>query len=192
MSGPSDSELVSAAQEGDRDAFADLVRLHHPNVYGLCLGMLGDPAAADDAAQEAFLSAWKALKSFKGDSAFGTWLHRIAANKCLDALRRSARRGEDSLDAILEGGGSRSESVQAGGRGPEEAAAAADLSAKVMGSLSDEYRLVLTLREVQGLSYEEIMTVMDCSLDSVKARLRRAREAALERLRHFSGGGGVL
>lgn len=185
------ADLVAAARRGDRDAFADLVRAHHPNVYGLCLGMLGDPAAADDAAQEAFLAAWKALPSFKGDSAFGTWLHRIAANKCLDALRRAGRRTEDSLDAILEAGGARAESVQSGGSGPETAVEAADLAGKVLGGLSDEYRLILTLREVQGLSYEEIMAVMDCSLDSVKARLRRAREAALERLRHFSGGGDV-
>lgn len=175
----------------DRDEFADLVRAHHPKIYGLCLGMLGDPAAADDAAQEAFLAAWKALDSFKGDSAIGTWLHRIAANKCLDVLRRSGRRAEDSLDAILEGGGPRAEAAQSGDSGPEQAAEAADLAGKVMGGLSDEYRLILTLREVQGLSYEEIMKVMDCSLDSVKARLRRAREAALERLRHFSGTGGV-
>lgn len=176
----------------DRDAFADLVRAHHAKIYGLCLGMLGDPAAADDAAQEAFLAAWKSYDSFKGDSAFGTWLHRIAANKCLDALRRAGRRGEDSLDAILEAGGERAEAAQAGPRGPEAAAEAADLAARVLGGLSEEYRLILTLREVQGLSYEEIMQVMDCSLDSVKARLRRAREAALERLRHFSGPGGVL
>lgn len=175
----------------DRDAFADLVRAHHPKIYGLCLGMLGDPAAADDAASEAFLAAWKSFDSFKGDSAFGTWLHRIAANKCLDALRRAGRRSEDSLDAILEAGGPRSEAVQAGGAGPEPAAEAADLAGRVLGSLSDEYRLILTLREVSGLSYEEIMAVMDCSLDSVKARLRRAREAALERLRHFEGQGGV-
>lgn len=185
------ADLVARAKKGDRDAFADLVRAHHPNVYGLCLGMLADPAAADDAAQEAFLAAWKALSSFKRDSAFGTWLHRIAANKCLDALRRTGRRTEDSLDAILEDGGARAESVQSGGSGPETAVEAADLAGKVLGELSDEYRLILTLREVQGLSYEEIMAVMDCSLDSVKARLRRAREAALERLRHFSGGGDV-
>lgn len=175
----------------DRDEFADLVRTHHPKIYGLCLGMLGDPAAADDAAQEAFLAAWKAFDSFKGDSAVGTWLHRIAANKCLDVLRRSGRRAEDSLDAILEGGGSRAEDAQSGDSGPERAAEAADLAGKVLGGLSDEYRLILTLREVQGLSYEEIMKVMDCSLDSVKARLRRARESALERLRHYQGPGGV-
>lgn len=187
-----EADTVAAARRGDRDAFADLVRAHHPNVYGLCLGMLGDPAAADDAAQEAFLAAWKGLASFKGEAAFGTWLHRIAANKCLDLLRRSGRRAEDSLDAILEGGGARAEAVQAGGAGPERAAEAADLAGRVLGGLSDEYRLILTLREAQGLSYEEIMAVMDCSLDSVKARLRRAREAALEGLRHFSGGGGVL
>lgn len=183
-----EAELVRAARAGDRDAFADLVRAHHARVLGLCLGMLGDPAAADDAAQEAFLSAWKSLASFKGDSAFGTWVHRIAANKCLDSRRRMGRRAEDSLEAILEGGGEPGPSV---GAGPERAAEAADLAARVLGSLSGEYRLILTLREVQGLSYEEIMAVMDCSLDSVKARLRRAREAALESLRHFSKGGGV-
>lgn len=175
----------------DRDEFADIVRAHHPKIYGLCLGMLGDPAAADDAAQEAFLAAWKALDSFKGDAGLGTWLHRIAANKCLDVLRRSGRRAEDSLDAILEGGGPRAEAVQSGGAGPERAAEAADLAARVLGALSPEYRLILTLRDGQGLSYEEIMAVMDCTLDSVKARLRRAREAALERLRHFEGAGGV-
>ena len=172
-------ELVSSAAAGDAGAFEELVRRHAPRVRALCLSMLRDEAEADDAAQEAFLKAWRKLSSFGGESSFATWLHRIAANQCLDALRVRARRRSEPLEAAPEPAS------------PSGAAAleAADLAARLLAALPEDQRLALTLRELQGLSYEEIAAVMECSLDSVKARLRRARRTLEDAARHFPGPG---
>ncbi len=189
--GSGDEELIGQARSGDDRAYAELIRRNHAKIFGLCVSMLHNTTMAEDAAQEVFLKAYQSLDRFKGQSAFSTWLYRVASNHCLDLLRKSARRPAESLEAILETEGDRVSRLL---RAPDEERRAedADLVRRVLASLPPDYRLILTLREAQGLSYEEIMAVMDCSLDSVKARLRRAREAALEGLRHFSGGGGVL
>jgi RNA polymerase sigma-70 factor (ECF subfamily) len=179
-----DQKLVGQAQAGDRDAFAELVRRHHAWVQGLCAAALGDPSSAEDAAQEVFLKAYKSLPQFKGGSSFSTWLHRIAANACLDLLRRRARSRTESWDELMEKEGGRIERLLAEAA-PEHSAEDADLVRRVLAQLPPEYRLVLTLRETQGLSYEEIAGAMDCSLDSVKARLQRARKEFADRLRHF-------
>lgn len=171
--------LVAAAAAGDREAFAALARAHAPRVRALCLSMLRNEAEADDAAQEAFLKAWRKLGSFDGGSAFSTWLHRIAANQCLDALRARARRRTEPLDGAPE-------PVSPPTAGALEAA---DLAARLLTALPEDQRLALTLRELQGHTYEEIAAIMDCSLDSVKARLRRARRTLEDAARHFSGPG---
>lgn len=185
-----DAELVKGVLAGRREDFAELVRRHHAAVLGLCASVLGDRTAADDAAQEVFLKAYGALVDFRSDSAFTTWLHRIAVNHCLDLRRRRARRAESSLDALLEAEAPRVEALLAGGpsRDPLEDA---DLAARVLAALPEEYRLILTLREVQGLSYKELMETLDCSMDAVKARLRRARESLRDSLRHIPRSGGV-
>jgi len=180
-----DTELISRVQAGDHDAFAELIRRHHPWVMGLCAATLGDRTAADDAAQEVFLKAYQALPGFKGGSSFSTWLHRVAANHCLDLLRSRARRQTQSWDELLEKEGENIHRLLAAPAEQEHAREDADLVRRVLSCLSPEYRLVLTLREVQGLSYEEIAAAMDCSLDSVKARLQRARKDFADRLRHF-------
>ena len=171
-----DSEWVRRARGGDRDAFAALVRGHHARILRLCLSMLRDPADAEDAAQEVFLKAYKSLDRFAGDCAFSTWLHRIAANQCLDLLRKASRRRTESLDAEED-------------PSPEPGASleAADLAARALAGLPEDYRLILVLRETQGLSYLELAETLECSLDSVKARLRRARAALKDAARHFHG-----
>lgn len=186
----SDRELVARARKGDDRAFGELIRRHHAKIAGLCASLLGGPAQADDAAQEVFLKAYQSLSRFKGDSAFTTWLYRIASNHCLDLLRKQARRRSDSLEAILEEEGGRLQTLLSepdAQRRTEDA----DLVERLLRTLPPDYRLILTLREVQGLSYEEIMKAMDCTLDSVKARLRRARESLEEAMRHYSEPGGV-
>jgi RNA polymerase sigma-70 factor (ECF subfamily) len=180
-----DDELVSQAQAGAPDAFAELVRRHHPWVMGLCAATLSDRSAADDAAQEVFLKAYQALPRFQGGSSFSTWLHRIAANLCLDLLRSRARRKTESWDELVEKEGEGIARLLAAPAAPERSADDVDLVQRVLAQLSPEYRMILTLREVQGLSYEEIAAAMDCSLDSVKARLQRARKDFADRLRHF-------
>ncbi|MDE2039815.1 MAG: sigma-70 family RNA polymerase sigma factor [Elusimicrobia bacterium] len=174
-------ELVARVKAGDDGAYAELIRRHHPRIIALCRSLL--PEAAEDAAQEAFLKAYSALGDFRGDCAFSSWLYRIAANKCLDWRRRMGRSGARSLDAALEDPGAALRLPAA--PGPEPALADRQLLEAALGGLPRAYRLILTLRELNGLSYEEIAETMDCSLDSVKARLQRARRDLLERLRHL-------
>lgn len=174
--------LVLRAREGDEDAFAALVRAHEVNIRRLAAGMLLDEVEAEDAAQEAFVRAWKALPRFRGDSAFSTWIHRIAANHCRDILRARARRHWLSWDGLLEALGR--EPAEAAG--PAEAATrgaeARDELFRLLGGLPPDQRAVLILRELNGMSYAEIAETVGRSTDSVRATLRRAREAA----RHFS------
>jgi RNA polymerase sigma-70 factor (ECF subfamily) len=191
MSGDADAELVARAADGDDDAFAELVRRHHAAIRGLCLSMLDDAAEAEDAAQEAFLSAHKSLKRFQGKSTFGSWLYRIAANRCLDRLRRRKRDRSSSLDALLEEHGDAVEHLLGSEPDASLTQEQRDLVARVLGGLSPEHRLILTLRETQGLDYKELTETLDCSLDAVKARLRRARIAFEEIARHFLESDGV-
>lgn len=185
MAEPDDRDLARLAAKGDDGAFAELVRRHAPRVRALCASTLGSPADAEDAAQEAFLKAHRALGRYSGEAAFGTWLHRIAVNHCMDVLRAAARRRSDSLDALLEADGSALGAALAEPSGAK-ALEDRDTVARLLSRLNPEQRLALTLRETEGLSYEEIAAAMACSLDSVKARLRRARAELLEAARHFS------
>jgi RNA polymerase sigma-70 factor, ECF subfamily len=180
-----DAELVSQVRAGEQSAFAELIRRHHAWVIGLCAAALGDKSAADDAAQEVFLKAYQSLPKFQGGSSFSTWLHRIAANHCLDLLRRRSRRPTESWDELLEKEGDNIHRLLAAAPDAERSREDAELVTRVLDRLSPEYRLILTLREIQGLSYEEIAAAMGCSLDSVKARLQRARKDFADRLRHF-------
>ena len=171
-----DEELVRAAAKGSAEAFGELVRLYENKVYTLALRMCGNPEDARDAAQEAFLSAWRGLPSFRGEAGFATWLYRLASNAAIDHLRRSRRqRGEVSLEdeAVAQ-------TLAGGGPGPQEAAESAELQEAVsaaMGQLSDGHRQILVLREMQSLSYEEISQVLELDLGTVKSRISRARNA---------------
>lgn len=176
-----DLSLVRRAKAGDRDAFEELVRRHHPRIVRLAAALLSDPEEARDAAQDAFLKAYRFLEKFNEDASFGTWLYRIASNHCLDRLR--ARRPNQSWDELVEKEGERLEKILQGPGRQSDPLENRDLLARAMGALPPEYALVLTLRETEGLSYEEIARATDSSLDSVKARLKRARKELAERLR---------
>jgi RNA polymerase sigma-70 factor (ECF subfamily) len=180
----SEPELVAAASDGDLVAFAELVRRNHVRVLGFCRSMLGDATSAEDAAQEVFLKAFRSIEKFRGGSAFYTWLHRIAVRHCLDLLRGEARRKTRSWDALLEDEGDR---VQALLSQPDSSRSLEDrdLAARLLAVLPPDYRTVLILREMEGQTYEEIADTMGCTVDSVKARLQRARRDLTERLRHF-------
>ncbi len=188
---PGELDLVLRAREGDRDAYAELVRRHSPRLFALCLSMLRGRESAEDAAQEAFVKAWKSLRSFRGGSAFSTWLHRIAVNACQDFLRRNSRIRQESIteDASVD-----ERRLREGEGAPGDCAAkieSADLAEKILARLSPQHRLILVLREVQGFNYDEIAEILDCSLDAVKGRLKRARQSLDENMRHFSSRGGV-
>ncbi|MBI3547874.1 MAG: RNA polymerase sigma factor [Elusimicrobia bacterium] len=186
-----DADLVRRVSAGEQDAYAALIERHHANVQGLCGSILGDPTSAEDAAQEVFLKAYKSLGNFQGDSSFGTWIYRIASNHCLDTVRSRSRRKTESLEALVEGDSAELASLFCGGRRDEAAQENADLAQRLLSRLPEDYRVTLILREVQGLSYEELAETMGCSLDAVKARLRRARSSLDAATRHFFEPGNV-
>ena len=169
-------ELARAAAGGDEEAFAQLVRLHEKKVYNLALRMCGNPEDASDAAQEAFLSAWKGLPHFRGEAGFSTWLYRLTSNAAIDLLRRTRRqRGEASLDDETAG-----IDLVDGAPTPQERAEGTELRAAVaagLAELTEDHRQALVLREMQELSYEEIAAVLDVDLGTVKSRISRARGA---------------
>jgi RNA polymerase sigma-70 factor (ECF subfamily) len=180
-----DLELIAKIRSGDRDAYAELVRKHHAAVLGLCLSMLGSRSQAEDAAQDVFIKAYRSLDKFREDSSFSTWLYRIASNHCLDLLRQRSREKTDSLEALLDREGDHAQRLfftePTTALAPEDA----DLIERMLSRLPPEYRLILTLREVQGLNYKELTEALDCSLDAVKARLKRARRSLEEMGRHI-------
>ena len=167
-------ELARRAAGGDEDAFAQLVGLHEKKVYGLALRMCGNPEDAADAAQEAFLAAWKGLPRFRGEAGFSTWLYRLTANAAIDHLRRVKRqRGEVSLD----GGGPGLDAVD-DAPSPQAQAEETELREAVaegLSMLSEDHRQALLLRELRGLSYEEIASELRVDLGTVKSRISRAR-----------------
>ena len=169
-------ELARRAGGGDEDAFAELVRLHEKKVYNLALRICGNQEDAADAAQEAFLSAWRGLPNFRGEAGFSTWLYRLTSNAAIDCLRRSRRRREEaSLDD--EGLGlsavDRAPSPQARAEGAELRRAVLE----GLGQLSEDHRQALALRELQELSYEEIAGALGVDIGTVKSRISRARSA---------------
>ena len=169
-----DAELLRRVLRGEQDAFGVLVERHHAHVLGLCVSMLGDAAAAEDAAQDAFLKAYRSLAKFNGESAFGTWIYRIASNHCTDVLRSRSRKATESLDAIVETGGDAQRGLHGGGR-EERDVENSDLAGRLLGELPEQYRMALIMREVEGMSCAELAERFECSVTAVKARLRRAR-----------------
>ena len=185
-----DQELVARAQAGDRRAFDLLVLKYQQKVAGLIGRYLRDPNEVQDVAQEAFIKAYRALAGFRGESAFYTWLYRIAINtakKTLVGMRRdpviseSSRATDEQTDET-----SRTENELSDGATPESLLASKEIAAAVnaaVEALSEDLRQAITLREIEGLSYDEIAEVMHCPIGTVRSRIFRAREAIAARLR---------
>ena len=171
-----EQELVRAAAGGDTEAFERLVRTYENKIYHLALRMCGSSEEASDIAQEAFLAAWRGLPSFRGEANFATWLYRLTSNAAIDYLRRQKKeRGDMSLDDEDLG----LDAVDTG-PGPQDAAERTEVRTAVaagLQQLSEGHRQVLVLREIQGLSYEEIADVLEVDLGPVKSRISRARSA---------------
>lgn len=180
--------LVARSQKGDTRAFNSLVEMHQAGAYALALRMLGDPEAAADVTQDAFLSAYRAINSFKGTS-FRAWLLRIVSNGCYDYWRTQARRPASSLEAALaddHDGETTSQSSDAHvpkamidpSWDPEQVALRAEMIEQIQSALlqlPSEQRLAIILSDIQGMPYEEIARVMNTSLGTVKSRISRAR-----------------
>jgi len=176
----SDLELVRRAQRNERGAFDLLVLKYQHKVVKLVARLLRDPTEAEDVAQEAFVKAYRALGSFRGDSAFYTWLYRIAVNTARNSIASRQRRPLD-YEADL----SESEQNNVAARlkhddTPEAAALSEEIRVTVnqaIEQLPEDLRTAIVLREVEGLSYEEIAVAMDCPVGTVRSRIFRAREA---------------
>ncbi|MER8008878.1 sigma-70 family RNA polymerase sigma factor [Streptomyces sp. NPDC094149] len=175
--GTDDALLAVRAAEGDEDAFALLVRRHAPALLRLATSLLGNRAEAEDAVQDAFLSAWRRLPEFQGRSAFGTWMYRIVTNRCLNVLR--ARRPVTPLDAA--GDLPAAEHTASPARIAEARDAVRELR-EALGRLSPEQRACWVLRELDGRSYEFIADTVGISQDAVRARVFRARRCLTQAL----------
>ncbi|TAM11252.1 MAG: RNA polymerase sigma factor RpoE [Nevskiaceae bacterium] len=174
-----DVDLVARAQKGDKRAFELLVRKYQHRIVQLAARLVGD-AEAQDVAQEAFIKAWRALKGFRGSSAFYTWLYRITINTAKNSLvsrkRRPSDQDIDIDDAELYGHTEQLSDVDT----PEAMVLTQELKQKVaeaIARLPDDLRKAITLRELEGLSYEEIAQAMDCPVGTVRSRIFRARDA---------------
>jgi RNA polymerase sigma-70 factor (ECF subfamily) len=185
-----DRPLVRAAQRGDRAAFRALVEKYQRKVYQLAVSMLKDPDEAMDIVQETFVRVHRYLPSFKGDSSFFTWTYRIAANLCLDASRKKGR-GErveiDEVDADIE---AHMDPPSAAFAGPQKAALNEELKEKIdeaLQGLSENHRAILLLRELDGLSYEELAKVLGIRKGTVMSRLFHARLKMQRKLREYLG-----
>ena len=189
-----DRPLVDQAKRGDQRAFEMLVVKYQRRIERLIGRMIRDADLVQDVAQESFIRAYRALPQFRGDSAFYTWLYRIAVNtakKTLVELKRdplvteSARAGSTDDDET-----SRIENELSHAETPESALASkqiADTVNAAIDALSEDLRQAITLREIEGLSYEEIADVMNCPIGTVRSRIFRAREAIAARLRPLLG-----
>jgi RNA polymerase sigma-70 factor (ECF subfamily) len=186
-----DQQIIELILSGHTEAYGDLIRQYHKKVVGYCLSMLSNATEAEDAAQDIFVKAYHALRKFKGDSAFSTWLYRITANHCLDVLRKRNRRKTVSWEGLVEQEGDRILKLFSTSVTGESEMENRELIDKILSTLPPDYRAILTLREVDGLEYQEIAAALDCSLDAVKGRLARARKQLQVNLRHFLTSDGV-
>jgi RNA polymerase sigma-70 factor (ECF subfamily) len=180
-----DAELIKRVLAGDKDSFAELVRRHHTKTISLCLSLLGNNAEAEDAAQDAFLKAYKALSSFTGEAQFTTWLYQITYHHCLDVLRKRTREKLQSWDALVEESGEQIQDLLSSPENMEQSLETKDLVRRVLKALPEDYRNILIIREINGLTYEEISAVLRISMDAVKGRLKRARADLEEKVRHL-------
>ena len=174
-----EQELVHSAQKGDTSAFGQLVEAHQSKIYSLCYRMTGNAEDAADLTQEVFLSAWRSLSRFQEQSSFGTWIYRMATNASIDFLRREKRRQVLSM-TMEEDSEERQAQVPDERYSPHrllEQKEARQAVAGALAALSPEHRQVLVLREMEGLSYQEIGQLLDLEEGTVKSRIARARLA---------------
>jgi RNA polymerase sigma-70 factor (ECF subfamily) len=172
----SETGLVARAQNGDRNAFGELVRIHANGVMAVVYRMCGNVQLAEDAAQETFIQAWVKLESFHPNYPFRNWLYRIAVNTAVDMLRKEKRILPDSADEL---------NMTDDGPGPETVIVRNEqerLVQKAISSLPDASRAVLILREFEGLSYKEIADALDIPVGTVMSRLNYARKLLREKL----------
>ena len=179
MTREQETQIVRRVLEGDVNAFEDLVTEHEKGVYAIAQRMTGNAEDAADMTQETFIKAYNSLSSFRGDSKFSVWLYRIATNVCLDFLRSRSRKPTMSLSVEDDDGEETQMDIADESQSPEqllERGLTRDAVRRGLKSLSPEYRQILLLREIQGLSYEEIAEALALEVGTVKSRIFRARK----------------
>lgn len=182
-------ELVVRAQAGDQDAFGELVILHHQRVLSLAYRYVHSTEQAKDLAQQAWIKAWKKLDTFQGRSEFFTWMYRLVTFACLDYLRKQKRSAEvaipDGFEPEPVAGADPAPSVQSNPVRNLQNAETMVLFERALDTLSPEHRMALVLREVEGLSYEEISKIMKCRKGTVMSRLHYARKQLQEQMKEL-------
>jgi RNA polymerase sigma-70 factor, ECF subfamily len=177
-----DNDLLQDFLEGDRDAFSILVRRHEDRLFAMALRMTGNRADAFDATQDAFVAAFRRARSFRGDSAFGTWLYRIGINATQDLLRK--RRHETLKDDV---GDSEEEPRESPQRRVDDAVATRVDVARALAELPEEYRDAVVMHDLGGVPYEEIALVTGTKMGTVKSRISRGRRRLAELLEQPEG-----
>lgn len=176
-----ESKLIQRASGGDAAAFNALMGAHERRMYAVALRMCGNPEDAQDCLQEAMLRVFRAISGFKAQSSFSTWVYRITMNTCLDELRKRKSRPNTSLDGLLDAGWS----PQDGGESPEGHAMRREMGRKLqayIGELPEDMRAAIVLRDVQGYSYDEIASMLDANVGTIKSRISRGREKLREKI----------
>ena len=174
-----DELLLRRACKGDVQAFVELLQSHESRIYAIALRMMGNREDAQDCAQEAMVRIYRAMGSFKGQSALATWIYRITMNTCLDELRRRKARKVTSLDSLVDNGWSPTDT----GDTPEEHGLRVEKQNalnQAIQSLPDDMRAAIILRDVKGYSYDEIASILDANVGTIKSRISRGREKLRE------------
>jgi len=186
-----DRQLVARAQRGDKRAFELLVEKYQRKLARLLSRFIRDPAEVEDVAQEAFIKAYRALPAFRGDSAFYTWLYRIGINTAKNYLMAMGRRAPTSTEVEADEAEGFDEGEQLRDINTPESVLLSKEIAETVNStiekLPEELRTAIQLREIEGMSYEDIARVMDCPIGTVRSRIFRAREAIAQQLRPLLG-----
>lgn len=177
-----ENKLIERASGGDPSAFNRLMEVHERRMYAVALRMCGNREDAQDCLQEAMLRIYRSISGFKGQSSFGTWVYRITMNTCLDELRRKKNKQNTSLDSLLDTGWS----PQDESASPEKHAIKSEtrrLLHQAIQDLPEDMRSAIVLRDIQGLSYEEIAQALDINVGTIKSRISRGREKLREKLK---------
>jgi RNA polymerase sigma-70 factor, ECF subfamily len=186
--------VATRARAGERDAFRELIDLTAPRIYRLALRVLGDPDEADDVVQETYIRAWSSIDELRDPAAVMGWLSRVARNAARDRLRWWKRRPRESFDEV---GAPLARLVALADSAPlpDEQLAAAETGAAVaaaVAALPDKHRVVLLLREADGMSYDEIAEALGVAVGTVESRLHRARAALARRLKRLAPAEGIV
>jgi RNA polymerase sigma-70 factor (ECF subfamily) len=186
-----DRQLVTRAQGGDKQAFSLLVEKYQRKLARLLSRFIRDPAEVEDVTQEAFIKAYRALPAFRGDSAFYTWLYRIGINTAKNYLMAMGRRAPTSTEIEAEDAEGFDEGEQLRDINTPESVLLSNEIAETVNAtieqLPEELRTAIQMREIEGMSYEDIAKAMDCPIGTVRSRIFRAREAIAEQLRPLLG-----